>query len=555
MTSDDRLLRGGIAWERVLLITTLLAALVFSAAPSAQAQTLFRDASANLPGGTSGPGMDVAAADVDGDGDLDIVIPNEFAANLLILNNGEAVFTQPTARFNSQANDSEDVEVVDLDNDGDLEVVFVAEDNARHELYAGNGNGTFRDVSSLLPMSIANAVAVADLDGDSFLDLVIGNAGQDLILMNRGSGNLNATPLQRSFQNETAQRLPPETRTTQDVELVDVDRDGDLDIMCGNEDGNQLLINDGTGKFTDQTAQRLPVVATMETRKVTFADVDGDGDPDLFLSNVAFIPGKNPQNRLYLNNGNGVFTDVTGTSLPSNSTWALDGKFIDADRDGDLDLITAGFNGPARFLRNDGSGRFTDATAQVLPPLPSGANIGIEIADLNRDGFLDVYVVRRGQADLLLLAETPSAQALNLSTRGRVQTGEKVLIGGFIFTGSAPKRVLLRGIGPSLENAGVSGVLLDPELQLRAADGSLLASNDNWRDTQEDQIAATGLSPDHSAESAVLATLTSGATPRFYRARAARRASVSLKYMISTGTKASCGISARAVRSRAGTTS
>ena len=92
-----------------------------------------------------------------------------------------------------------------------------------------------------------------------------------------------------------------------------------------------------------------------------------------------------------------------------------------------------------------------------------------------------------------------------------MQVGEKVGIGGFIITGSAPKRVLLRAIGPSLTNFGVPDVLLDPVLELHGPPGFVTVINDNWRDTQEDDIQATGIPPTNNLESAILATLAPGA--------------------------------------------
>lgn len=105
------------------------------------------------------------------------------------------------------------------------------------------------------------------------------------------------------------------------------------------------------------------------------------------------------------------------------------------------------------------------------------------------------------------------AQLLNLSTRARVQTGENVLIGGFIITGGEPKKVLLRGIGPSLTGAGVAGALQDPVLELHNTNavGSTIATNDNWKDTQQSEIAATGVAPSADAESAIVQTLAPGA--------------------------------------------
>jgi uncharacterized protein (TIGR03118 family) len=109
---------------------------------------------------------------------------------------------------------------------------------------------------------------------------------------------------------------------------------------------------------------------------------------------------------------------------------------------------------------------------------------------------------------------TPSptpAQSLNISSRARVQTADNVMIGGFIITGTDPKKVIVRAIGPSLAQSGIFDVLADPVLELRDADGALITSNDNWKDTQQAEIQATGLAPQDDRESAIVATLMPGA--------------------------------------------
>ncbi len=103
-----------------------------------------------------------------------------------------------------------------------------------------------------------------------------------------------------------------------------------------------------------------------------------------------------------------------------------------------------------------------------------------------------------------------AGQLLNISTRLRVLTGDNVLIGGFIILGTEPKDVIVRAIGPSLGDVGVADFLVDPVLELNFSDGSVV-SNDNWKDTQEAEIMATGLAPTEEAESAILATLDPGA--------------------------------------------
>jgi hypothetical protein len=103
----------------------------------------------------------------------------------------------------------------------------------------------------------------------------------------------------------------------------------------------------------------------------------------------------------------------------------------------------------------------------------------------------------------------PPATSLNMSTRSLVQTGDNVMIGGFIVTGNTSKKVIVRAIGPSLQESGLTGVLADPVLELHGPDGSLIASDDNWRDNPDQalQIQASGIPPQNDLESAIVATL------------------------------------------------
>jgi hypothetical protein len=93
----------------------------------------------------------------------------------------------------------------------------------------------------------------------------------------------------------------------------------------------------------------------------------------------------------------------------------------------------------------------------------------------------------------------------------RVQTGDNVGIGGFIITGSVPKEVIVRAIGPSLTGSGVPNVLADPVLELHGPGAFAAITNNNWRDDQEQEIQATGIPPTDDSESAIIATLAPGA--------------------------------------------
>ena len=101
-------------------------------------------------------------------------------------------------------------------------------------------------------------------------------------------------------------------------------------------------------------------------------------------------------------------------------------------------------------------------------------------------------------------------KATNISTRGIVGTGENVLIAGFTISGKQSKKVIVRALGPTLSTLGVSGALADPTIAIVNSSNVVVASNDNWRDTQETEIAASGYAPPNDLESAIIATLAPG---------------------------------------------
>jgi hypothetical protein len=112
-----------------------------------------------------------------------------------------------------------------------------------------------------------------------------------------------------------------------------------------------------------------------------------------------------------------------------------------------------------------------------------------------------------------------TGKQLNLSTRLLVQTGDNAGIGGFIINGTDPKKVILRAIGPSLTARGVPGALQDPTLELHDHTGATIAFNDNWRDTQQSTIQATGLAPEDNRESAIVQTLAPAAYTAIVRGK------------------------------------
>ena len=114
-------------------------------------------------------------------------------------------------------------------------------------------------------------------------------------------------------------------------------------------------------------------------------------------------------------------------------------------------------------------------------------------------GFVEIY-------DL----DPNSSVVANISTRGNVETGDNVMIGGFIIGGANNTRVLVRAIGPSLAAQGILGPLANPMLELHDEYGRILSTNDDWRSSQENEIIATGIPPTNDKEAAIVMTLYSG---------------------------------------------
>jgi len=343
--------------------------------------------------------MDADHGDVDGDGDVDLVLAQEHATNLLLLNDGSGVFSVLAGAVMGGTGDNEDVRLRDFDGDDDLDMLTVHEDDGVHALLVNNGSGIFSDMSALIPVnSIANAAEVIDLNSDTRLDILLGNRGSNIVLLQQADG---------SFANDTGNR-PIGVETTQDLLLLDIDGDGDQDLFVANETDNRLFVNDGNGFFTDETATRLPT-GSGETREADSADVDGDGDPDIIVANVNFNSGRPIQNQLLLNDGSGVFSDATATNLAGvvNTGNSFTIRFVDIDSDSDLDILSpnnnVGQSGDIEVWLNDGDGVFSAASESPFSSAPAGSAFDIEVVDLNADGKEDIYFCYRSGTDQLYL--------------------------------------------------------------------------------------------------------------------------------------------------------
>lgn len=350
----------------------------------------------NLPSGLDGNSQKAKAADIDNDGDLDLVIAISQMPNKVLINDGSGNFAdESNTRLPAQNYDSQDVTAADFNNDGYLDLFFVGNQNETNELYINDGGGSFGDLTNRIPVTgNSTAVEALDIDGDGPIDIMIGNIGQNVILINGGNA---------FFNNQTVERLPQINDQTQDLAFGDITGDNLRDIIVANVGSNLVLVNTGVGFFDSSTGRIPPINAVEETRDINIADVDGDGDRDLYLGNSGAQQGSSPQDRLLINDGSGFFSDVTTDQLPTITPDTYDAEFGDLDNDGDFDLVVGNYNGGLRVLLNDGNGTFTDQTGTWIPEGFAPFVADIEIANLNDDNLLDIYIaVRNGQDQLLL---------------------------------------------------------------------------------------------------------------------------------------------------------
>ncbi len=365
----------------------------------AYAQQFVEDTSARLPAASPLEYSEqVDLADIDGDGDLDILFANGrgFASpqlqeeNRLYINNGDGVFTDETdARMADVTGYTRDVEFGDLDNDGDLDCLIVNTFNTQSRLLINNGSGVFTDqTGDRLPTATLGGsdADFGDVDNDGDLDIILTNSGSspfgsgvDRLYINNGSG---------VFADQTASRLPGSSVSQSiDCDFFDMDGDLDLDLIMAHRDPiSQLWENDGAGIFTDVTSGNLPPEGPC-TYSFEVADIDGDDDLDLLA-----VRGSNE--RIYRNDGTGSFVEITKTALPNNPLQDdNDGDFLDIDNDGDLDIAIARLgSGGERLYLNDGAGVFT-LTPGLITVL-SDSTLDIEFGDLNGDGRRDIVTAQ-----------------------------------------------------------------------------------------------------------------------------------------------------------------
>jgi hypothetical protein len=377
-----------------------------------------------------------AAADYDGDGDVDLFVGFNGPANRLYRNDSGTLVDAASAAGVADARATRAAAWGDFDSDGDADLLvgFAPGDAPVVKLYR-NDKSTFVDATSDAGLTVATGAvrqpAWVDFDADGDLDLFLAFRDRaDALFRNDGS----------RFTDVAAQVGLADTRKTVGALWFDYDMDGDLDLYAAHMDGdpNALFRND-RGRFTDVAAEaglawggRKPQDAANGTVRPCAADVNGDGRFDLFTANYG-------TNGLFLNRGGGKFEDAS-------TAWgiAIDARydtcaFSDIDHDGRVDLyvngtVTGGVSYRDYLFRNTGT-RFEDVTPENVRALQ--ADHGAIFVDIDRDGDEDLALTgaRPDGMHLLLrngLSVADASRSLHLrvvDTRGRAtRSGAEVRV-------------------------------------------------------------------------------------------------------------------------------
>ena len=340
----------------------------------------------------------LAFGDLDGDGDIDMALGNWLLAapheqqDRVYLNDGAGVFTVAVTALPATPLQTRGITLIDWEGDGDQDLVLALGNHYGPEpdkLYLNDGTGTFIEQAGALP-SVARGsrtFRTADIDGDGDLDLFAPGTEQSYLLRNDGGG---------TWADVTTAQLPPDPENrNRTATFADTDRDGDPDLVYATGNGLLVLRNDGAGTFSTWFDPWMPF-APASAEGVAFGDVDGDGDEDMAVASYPLYPDFSYQNKLWLNDGRGRYTDATA-QLPPDGDASTAAAFSDVDGDGDLDLLFAN-EGPTRLYLNDGTGYFTPSAAGQMPPT-AGYSYGLELGDVDGDGDEDIVLANAFQPD------------------------------------------------------------------------------------------------------------------------------------------------------------
>ena len=279
----------------------------------------------------------------------------------------------------------------DFDNDGWLDL-FVIGGEGRGHLLRNRGDGTFADVTAkagVADVRSARKAVFVDLDHDGDLDLLLVGDGPRTVYRN----NLDGT-----FTETTATFGLAGIGSARDAVSADFDGDGRIDVFVTNEHSSNILFhNGGAQRFSDVTAAS-GLATTGGSLAAAAGDYNNDGFIDLF---VAGTNGGEPT--LWLNKGNGTFSRDTRSSAALRAarvTPGLVATFVDYDNDGWLDLVVGGLptgndkNAPGLFLfRNDRTGRFLDRSAALPNPVRALGASSIAVTDVDDDGDEDLLLI------------------------------------------------------------------------------------------------------------------------------------------------------------------
>lgn len=344
---------------------------------------------------TASDSRSVNFVDVNGDGWEDVFISNGSnpgTVNLLYLNNGDGSFTPvPEDSIVSHEGSFDGATFADADNDGDMDGFVVTWYGQKNKYYTNNGDGSFDyDTETELNsgFSYSETASWGDYDGDGFTDVYVSNSGGDkrnFLFRNLGNGH---------FEKIIPGVQSTDNKPSRSVNWVDFDQDGDMDLFVSNESEqtNDMYINDGAGGFTKLSDDPL-VEAISSSMSSSWGDVDNDLDLDVFIANSKYF--EEQDNQLFINNGDGSFTESDGGELTSDGGCSYGSNFADYDNDGDLDLVVMnGYCGGAieNFLYvNDGNGNFSRdliSIADFSTPCSYGGAWG----DIDNNGFPDLII-------------------------------------------------------------------------------------------------------------------------------------------------------------------
>lgn len=341
---------------------------------------------------TAETSANVSIGDVDGDGNLDLVLAKGRhwpLVDRVLLGDGRGQIV--TAYDLGGASDrSYSGRLADLDGDGDLDVVISNDAPDPKLIYLNDGQGRF-DVGSTYGRAewqTRNA-SVADIDGDGQPDIIVANRaakGSNYICLNKGRGRFDADGF--PFSHESSTTITP----------ADFNHDGRIDLAVPHRDGGQsyVYLNDGKAPFANLT--RIPFGPSDATiRMAEAADLDADGSLDIVVID------ERRGVAVYFGQKDAGFAAGVAIAYGALTPYAL--AVGDLNNDGRTDVIVGHVEAPSTLYLNDGSGRhyspvrFGDA---------SGTVYGFAIADLDRDGRLDIAAARSDAPNVVYFAGSQS---------------------------------------------------------------------------------------------------------------------------------------------------